>query len=268
MTEQDTGPSRTQPALRTLQLDQRELLDGGDSVPHGLRDGFPTRRDALEWYQRAITRTLGEIAEEFRPLSLVRDRTLVGALVVGDERDDLVTDPVSLDVARRYRRVLERSYVRPACNRSYNRLRKRAGEYIEDSDDSPSEIDPESQRHVAMRPTIARKDIEQADALRTLWDGFESERELLDWTHDLDEPSNGAIEADLAARIGRDATARAYFIESERASADVPEEQARRYREHFAATKLLPAFVAGIQRLEGGEKISEDAGPTGTFSFD
>lgn len=255
MTDDESVTSRTQPALRTLQLDQRELLEGGETVSHGLRDGFPTRRAALEWYQRATTRTLGYLAAEVEPIDLVRDRTLVGSLVVGPERTELVDDPPRPAVAKRYRRVLERAYVRPACNRSYDRLRRGAGEYLEDSDVSPAKVDPSQQGHVAMRPTIARKDIEQAAALRELWGGFETEDELLDWLHDLDEPANGQVPSDLAARLGKDATARAHLIASEQA--DVRDAQARRYREHIAAAVVLPAFCRGVDRLESAGELVE-----------
>jgi len=257
MTDEHSGPSRTQPALRTLQLDQRELLEGGDRVRHGLRDGFPTFRDALSWYQRAAVRTFGLLSDDVEPIDLVRDRTLTGALVVGPERTALVDDPLRPELAKRYRTVLERAYIRPACNRAYNRLRRGAGEYLEDSEVSPSKVNPASQRHVAMRPSLERKDAEQADALEALWGGFETERSLHDWLHDLDEPSNGALPEHFDARIGKDATARAHLIASERASAGVSEAAARRYREHFAATVVLPAFNRGIRRLDSAGELVE-----------
>lgn len=252
-----TETSRTQPALRTLQLDQRQLLEGGDRVEHGIRDGFPTFRSAISWYQRAIVRTFGFLADEIEPVDLVRDRTLTGALVVGPERDELVDDPLRPALARRYRRVLERAYIKPACNRAYNRLRRGAGEYLEDSNVSPEKVDPGRQHHVAMRPSLERKDVEQSEALRKLWGGFETESALLDWLHDLDEPANGAIAANFSARVGKDATARAHLIASEQSDAGVTDAQASRWREHFATTVVLPAFNRGIRRLDSAGELVE-----------
>lgn len=256
----EIGEGHTQPALATMQFNQRDLIDGGGTVEHGLRDGFPTLREAIKWRQRATIRTLGLLSSEFAPVDLARDRTLSAALVVGDERETLAEDPMGLEYAAEYRRRLEREFVLPACNRAYNSLRKRAGEYIDD--DEHSQIDPREQAHVAMRPSVDRKDREQAHALRELWGGFSDRDELMDWVHRLNEPTNGAISSTLPAEIGRDPVAIEHML------ADESDRAARRYRERFAAVVLLPAFVAGIRRMDGGEKISEETGPTGTFSFD
>ncbi|OYR79123.1 hypothetical protein DJ72_14340 [Halorubrum distributum] len=97
--------SQTRPALPTLQHDQRVLLEptADSELDHGLRDGFPNRRVAIEWYQAAIVRTLGHITERWEPVALLRDRTLLTALVVGPERETFADDPLTLNVAREYR---------------------------------------------------------------------------------------------------------------------------------------------------------------------
>lgn len=259
MTE-TTFEGHTQPALATLQFDQRELIESGGTVEHGLRDGFPTFREAIKWRQRATIRTLGLLSDYVPALDLVRDRTLSSALVVGEERETLVDEPMPADHAREYRRRLERLFLLPACNRAYNGLRKRAGEYIDDNE--RSEINPHEQRHVAMRPSFDRKDREQAAALSELWGGFESRDDLMDWAHRLNEPTNGAISSTLPAEIGRDQNAIELML------ADESDRAARRFRERFAVIVLLPAFVVGIRRMEGGEKISEETGATGTLTFD
>lgn len=259
MTDADgLDAGHTQPALATLQFDQRELIESGGTVEHGLREGFPTFREAIKWRQRATIRTLG-LLHELPPIDLVRDRTLASALVVGKERETLSKDPMPLADAREYRRRLERLFVLPACNRAYDTLRKRAGEYIDD--DEHSQIDPREQAHVAMRPSIGRKDREQAHTLAELWGGFESRESLMDWLHRLNEPTNGAISSTLPAEIGRDRNALEHML------ADAGNHTARRFRERFATIVLLPAFVAGIRRMEGGEKVSEETGPTGTLKF-
>ncbi len=256
------GPARTQPALRALQIDQRQLLEGGGPVEFGLRDGFPTARDAIAWYQRAIPRTLGTLAEAWHPRDLFRDRTLAASLVVGDDRERFASDgsPLpSMDAARSYRRRLERLVIRPACNRAYNALRGGAGEYLQDSEVSPEKVDPAAQDHVAMRPTLERKDREQAAVLSELWGGFQTERELLDWLHDLDEPTNGSVDQTLAGQLGRDRVARACLLADDPASPSVDPDAAVAWRERFAAFVLLPSFVNGIRRIDGGELVQQSS---------
>lgn len=254
------GAVRTQPALRTLQINQRRLLTGGSPVEHGLRDGFPTRRAAVEWYQRAVVRTFGFIATDWGPKDLIRDKTLVCALVTGGERDRIASgDPPSAAVAEHYRTTLERNIVLPACNQAFNALRRNAGEYLQDGDVAPGKVDPQSQDHVAMRPTVQRKDVEQARALNQLWGGFADETALRDWIHDLDEPTNGAIDRTLAARICRDQTAREHLVRDEQIDAGIDERQARAFRERVAIDTLLPAFVTGIRRIDGGELVQQQS---------
>jgi hypothetical protein len=242
------------PALPTLQHDQRALLDPrpSDDVDHGLRDGFPNRRTAIEWYQRATVRTFGNITDKWDPIDLLRDRTLLTALITGTERAQYADDPLSLSEARQYRRRLERVVLLPAFNEAYNVLRKSAGEYPDDV--RQENHDPEGQEFVAMRPSFQVADRQQAAALGRLWGGFDTLDELQSWLHDLAEPANGAIEDSLPARVGRDAVALAHFLGRVDAStAAEATEQERKYRERFAVVKLLPAFAEGITRLEAGE---------------
>jgi len=249
-----TTTSSTRPALPTLQSDQRALLDPrpDDDLDHGLRGGFPDRRTAVEWYQAAIVRTMGHITDRWEPVDLLRDRTLLSALVVGPERERFADDPLSKDVARQYRQRLERVIVLPAFNLAYNTLRKAAGEYPDDARNE--EHDPEGQEFVAMRPAFQVADRQQRTALQRLWGGFDSVDELQSWLHDLSEPSNGALEESLPGRVGRDAVAREHFLgRVEADSALEAERLARKYRERFAVGKLLPAFADGIKRLEAGE---------------
>jgi len=246
--------SATRPALPTLQHDQRALLDPrpNDDLEHGLRGGFPDRRAAITWYQAAIVRSLGHITDQWDPVDLLSDRTLLSALIVGEERHEFAADPLTLEEAREYRQRLERVVVLPACNHAYNTLRKSAGEYPEDVRESNH--DPEGQDFVAMRPAYQVADRQQRRALERLWGGFNSIDDLQSWLHDLDEPTNGALEADLAARVGRDQVAIAHFLDRVDAESALEADRlAQKFRERFAVAKLLPAFAEGISRLEAGE---------------
>ncbi|OYR89629.1 hypothetical protein DJ71_03930, partial [Halorubrum sp. E3] len=253
--------NQTRPALPTLQHDQRALLDpqSDSGLEHGLRDGFPNRRVAIEWYQAAIVRTLGHITDRWEPGALLRDRTLLSALVVGSEREQFADDPLSLEEARQYRQRLERVLVLPAFNLAYNALRKNAGEYPEDVRND--EHDPEGQEFVAMRPAFQVADRQQRAALRRLWGGFDSVEKLQSWLHDLSEPTNGALDESLPSRVGRDAVAREHFLGRVDADSALEAEQlARAFRERFAVAKLLPAFADGIKRLEAGELATHTSG--------
>jgi len=268
MTEggQDSAP---RPALQTLQADQRELISGStDPVQpsdkrrlFGLREGFPDRRAAVDWYQRAIVRTWGYVAELWHPADLARDRTLLSALITGPERSQLVDDPLALEATEEYRRRLERQAVLPACDRAYNTLRKSAGEYIDshdDEDDAPvGDIDPENQDHVAMRPAFQWMDRRQAKALNELWGGFRDEEELMDWLHDLAGPANGAVNEKLPAQVGRDPVAMDHLLEDDPSA---PSPESRRYRERFVVHNVLPAFANGIARMSAGELAQRRSG--------
>ncbi|WP_181685829.1 hypothetical protein [Halorhabdus salina] len=245
------------PALQRLQLDQRALVDAdlSDRFDVDLRRGFESRRDVIEWYQRAVVRTLGYIEDWIAPSQLVQDRSMLSNLIVSDRRSAWADDPVSLATAASVRRRLESNVVIPACSRAYNDLRKRAGEYIDsESEQTLEDIDPTEQENPAMRPGFAHVDAAQQQALSILWGGFENEDVLHDWLHWLDEPCNGAQDDDLAASIRRDRTAMRYLLtnDSERALA-------RRYRERFAIVKLLPAFITGIHRMDTGELVTQSS---------
>ena len=109
------------------------------------------------------------------------------------------------------------------------------------------ELDPERQ-DLAMRPAFSRKDLEQRQTLARLWEGFADPDALRDWLHDLDQPTNGALDATFPRRVMRDRVALSYLL---RDRAD--EHEARLWREWFAVAKLLPAFETGIKRMDAGE---------------
>lgn len=63
----------------------------------------------------------------------------------------------------------------------------------------------------------------------------------------------------LAARLARDETAREHLLADEQAAADVADAVAARWREHFAALVLLPAFNRGIRRIDSGELVEQES---------
>jgi hypothetical protein len=117
-----------------------------------------------------------------------------------------------------------------------------AGEQFTESDD-PGALETETQKYIGMRPAFQEADRLQASALRELWGGFESHESVLEWLHDLNEPSNGRIDP---GAIRLDDTALKHLL-------DRQGRRARRYRETVAISVLLPAFVRGVQDMSPGE---------------
>jgi|GEM_PF-631213 len=242
------------PALTVLQAQQKELIDHEHRPMTGLdgslRRGFDSRASLLVWYQAAVVRTFGALAETIPPHNFANDRTLLQAAIVDDDRraQFATDDPMSLTGAARYRRSIEQYALLPATNEAYNQLRKMAGEYVgKDTEDIPEELSHDKQE-IAMRPAFSRKDLEQREALERLWAGFATEDDIRDWLHDLDQPTNGALEADFARRIMTDRVAVRHLVRGQ-----VREQQARIWREWLAITHLLPAFVTGVRRMDAGE---------------
>lgn len=267
------------PALSTLLHNQAALFDpsvatGNRAIEHGFRDGFPDRRALITWYQRAQTRCLGYLAETWPPSALFADDVLLAATirdpVVNDLPDlevveqsefleralresSLLVEPMDEEMARRYRRLVEAHLIQPACQRAYQYLRGRAGEYTPTNDEDEEDallIAPEEQAHVAMRPALQELDDKQARSLAQLWGGFDEFDRLLDWLHSLAEPANGELPSEFASRVVDDPVALRHLHHQPGTNA------ARLYRELWAAGVLLPVFVDGVQELSAGEVAS------------
>lgn len=255
---------RIKPSLLTLLTDQAALLDP-DAIArpdeHALREGFPDRRGVIMWYQRAVVRTVGHIADDWEPIDCLSDATLLSALCYDPQIDMEIMPPGD---AKKYRAVLEAEMVQPACNRAYRDLRDVASDYIADKNEgegaSPTrDLTPTGQRNVAMRPGFQTMDEQQRQALDALWGGFEDVNELLDWLHGLNSPTNGEIAPDIAQATISDDTALRYLIDESDA------EEARIYREAFATMEILPAFVAGIRSMDTGELAATESSGSTTF---
>lgn len=244
-------PQTVRPALRTLLYDQAALFDA-DAVDrgleHGLRGGFPGRKGLIEWYQRAIVRTLGYLADRWRPQDMLSDETLLAGVIEGGTAS---TPPMPSDKARQYRAMLEAVVVHPACVRAYSDLRGSAGEYVGTDGEnlSPYDINPAKQANVAMRPGYQVLDRQQRRTLSVLWGGFDNRGELLDWLHSLNAPTAGELRDEFAQDVLCDSTALHHLLHAP----DTP--TAQLYRQGLAVAELLPAFVDGVRRLSAGEAI-------------
>lgn len=241
---------RVKPALLTLLHDQAALIDSEYSrneIEYDLRSGFPDRRRLIEWYQRAAVRTLGYIADYWEPIDCVDDENLVKAMVSNPIGD---IEPHGPWVAADYRRRVESMMVMPACNSAYRNLRSSASEYIRTPDEEgekSAELDPDKQKHVAMRPGFQTLDDQQRKALERLWGGFDSRDELGDWILSLNSPTNGEIRNDLSQSVTNDDVAMKHLVREPDTDGAIV------YREAFACVELLPAFIEGIEAAETAE---------------
>lgn len=278
---EDSRPSAlshpVRPALEVLKLDQRELIKADDprlenrpTPAWDLRSGFPGRRQVVQWYQRAVIRTLGRFADDDHvpPRALVRDRSLLEVLITSEERQYYTSkrgQPLSLKHAKDRRSSLEDNHLLPATTRAYNDLRGAAGEYIEvfedDSDRDPVDFTPESQANIAMRPAFSRLDRLQQRMLTRLWGGFDDADSLRDWFHDLNSASNGQLDPELSERTMTDPSIVSALTG---ANDDI---QAQRTRERYAIVEILPAFVAAVESMETGELAKRRKTSAQTFQF-
>lgn len=246
----DVG-DQTQPrvAVDVLQRDQERVLFTGDSDRNPpikpLVDGFDTRRDLINWWQATAVRTFGYAADVFPPKDIFRDRTLQGVLIAKVNPTD------GIDGEQFRYELLD--YILHACDRAHDQLETRATEWLpqEDGNLNYIDIDPEQQRHVAMRPSFSRLDSQQGTCLKLLWGGFEGREQRSRWLKRLPRVADTGNEFDrgLASEIRRDPNARHYLL-ADGASA-------RRYREWLATFVLLPAFARRAAKLRGSERVEK-----------
>jgi hypothetical protein len=232
----DPDPVETwRPALVTLTNDVQEM-------ERELLDGFSSRRAVLEWCQRLTIRTLGELDAAFyrdvaRQMRGSEQRTLMAALLVVGAR----SRPLADDRARELRERLHANIIAPAFHRAFRRLRKDAGEYIEETDERTAH-DPQTQRWVAMRPALDELETWQQRALAACLDGFEGTGELLAWVETLELATHGEIEEQFSNRCYTEGATRRLLL---------GETGGQPARELFAAFHLLPRFNAGVRDLSG-----------------
>lgn len=234
------------PALRKLNDDQRDLL--AEFI-----DGFASRREFLEWSQRAAVLTLGELPGEWyvrRSFSALDMSTLL----VSDARyrwaDHADKDVLAPEAARDARRGVAALDLLPAFSRAHKRLRWNATEYVNDHDDS-FQPDPEEQRHPAMRPGLTVLQEHQGWALARLLNGFDSDDALLTWVHTLTESSFAEVDAGLARRFYAETHTREMLL----GETDDDPATLRFFRESVGAKYLLPAFARAAREV--GDRAGE-----------
>ena len=234
------------PALVTLTRDVRDMQNE-------LLEGLASRRALLEWLQRATVRTLGTLDDDFYRkfgVALRSERSVLLGAVLAEKERRIDLDE---DVARELRERLLARRLDPAFRNAFRHLRKDAGEYIDEAGPGDAH-DPQTQVHIAMRPSLTEIDEYQGEALDRLLDGLTDGSDVLDWGKVLTLATHGEVEGDLVERC--------YLESSTRRVLTSPEPVDRKARELLAATHILPAFNAGVRDLCGKSGETAEAETT------
>lgn len=238
----------TRPALAKLADDQHDVL-------LEFLEGFRDRRHLLEWSQRCIVATLGEVEESW-PTDLAMNRSDLSVVITSEKRHTWVDDGEAADksAAKAYRRALAAEDLIPAFRSAYRKMRWNAVEYVNDEDDS-LQPDPSIQRHPAMRPALSEMAERQEWALKRLLDGLDDHDQLMSWVLRAVEASHGELEGELATDLYTETHTRRMLV--------VDGDDHRHgpfFRESFGATTLLPAFVRAARKLseKSGELVEQE----------
>lgn len=229
----------TRPALDVLKADQQALLYDGDQrrtpAYPAIVDGMTSYWKALIWYQAATVRTLGRVGHVIKPSDMHPESGILGVLLLPDEDE--------ADAFARQRLV---ESLDDACDRAYRAFRERAQERVDSTDGRTfRDIDPSDEGNPMMRPAFKRLDEGQATLLTSLWDGFDSRREVSRWVNSMGGVTNGEKPEGLMSGIAGSPPLLEALMGDTRA------DTLTRYR--FACGCVLPAFLRAAQTLHGGE---------------
>jgi len=237
----------TRPALAKLADDQHDIL-------LAFVDGFDDRRELLEWSQRAIVATLGELEEEWAT-DLAMSRSDLSVLITSERRQAWVEDePPRSSTAATYRRALAAEDLVPAFRSAFRKMRWSAVEYVNDDDDS-LQPDPSIQKHPAMRPALSEMSDRQEWSLERLLEGFDDQDQLMSWVLRTVEASHGEVDGELAADLYNEThTRRMLVVDGD------DQEHGPFFRESLAAVTLLPAFTRAARKLSerAGELVEQE----------
>jgi len=225
------------PAMARLVQDQGDLLIE-------LLEGFGDRRDLLEWQQRVVIHTLGQLEDEWYA-EIACNAAAISRLLGREWGPADAPEPY---VARETRRGLAANSLLPAFHGALETFRWAAVERVDHLDDehdgdAPEPITPERQEYPGMRPELGQLAEQQERTLVAFLDGFDSEDELLVWSQQLQGSTYAEISAHAAAEPYFERPLRQYLVRTE---ADA---RARFVRRSWAAEFLLPAFNRAADAL-------------------
>lgn len=240
----------TFPALSNLEKRQQQLAER-------LRRGFRETEDLFYWLQDLSVVTFGYIENDFLT-GAYTERVMRLLLMTGDGFQGVRFDHLDeLDPRKAYefRLRIEESKLNPAFQAAYRDLRNNANEYVDPEERPP----PDPEAPVALRPSLQRLDERQRAALDTLFDGFDTSEEILDWGRELNAATYGELPVTLLTRMrGPERVIRHHLLND--SNLKYRTNYAESFREMFAAAHILPAFNNGVRTLTGaaGERSDID----------
>ena len=246
-TNQAPAPTEDpRPALTKLNNDQRDVLSS-------VLEGFGSRRELVEWCQRAIVATLGHLDDDlFADVVLERSTT---SLLMDDEDARAYWSPrptaVDDEVAAEFRRRFVGREVAPAATRAHRRFRWQTQEYTDETLEAP---DPAQQSHPGMRPALSKLEERQERELRRLLDGYRDEAALVDSFTRLNQATYAEHDEALLEDVLEEDHTRGHLLGAE----GYPE--AEEFRERFAAVFVLPAYNRAARELanRSNELVEEE----------
>lgn len=250
--EPPTIDDPTRPALETLVDDQREVVTS-------FINGFESREAVLRWSQEALLATLGQLDSEWYKRRLLSFAEL-SALLVTTERYRWLDDPdeaISLEKAKQYRLALASQDLLPACREALQEIRWSAGEYTFDADETdPTRVDPDEQRHPAMRPALTETAERQEWIVDRALAGFDDLDDVLTWVTVGMQASYGEVDNDLASDFWSELPLRKMFVHRDDRAAEF-------YRTSFVVSELLPPFNRAYRMLtdRAGEAVTAPKPP-------
>lgn len=181
--EAQAGQHAWVPGLPTLRAQQTELVNR-------LRDGFGSREEIFLWTHAVATLSFGHVPDEWF-LELLSDRFRVSALLASAAtRERMATHPPAEEEADFVRDNIQQETLSEAFRASRADIRASSADF---TDGDGSVGDPERQRFLGMRPRLHQIAVEQHQALRTAFTGFESRRAVLDWVDHVDFATLGFL---------------------------------------------------------------------------
>jgi len=248
------------PAMAQLVQDQGDLLIE-------LLEGFGDRRALLEWEQRVVIHTLGQLEDEWYA-EIACNAAAISRLLGREWGPADAPEPYT---ARETRRGLAANSLLPAFHGALKVFRWAAVERTDHLDDehegeAPEPITPERQEYPGMRPELGQLAEQQRRTLESLLDGFDSEDELLVWSQQLQGSTYAEISAHAAAEPYFERPLRQYLVRTE------ADERARFVRRSWAAEFLLPAFNRAADALADraaevtAEEVPERSGGSSSIS--
>lgn len=228
------------PALDKLDKDQDELIDK-------FYAGFSSKTELLTWIPKLSSRTLG----------IIRNNILKGMVFEEPFLEDLLG--VSENAIEQREKFIAK-FIIPACNLSYERIRDRARDYMENREKDEKDVPKvEKQKHIAMRPRINELEQRQVESIKTGLIGFNSKQNLLKWGKSLTSASNAQINRNFAKKIYFEKPIRDAFLGENN-------EKNIYIRQSVCGSEIIPSFNTAIRDVsqkagEFDEEVKEQVEP-------